>query len=261
MNGRIYDAELGRFLSADPFVQSPFKINSFNRYSYVMNNPLRYEDPTGYFWKEVKSMIDHALKSIGNVFKGDKSREMSPDFTSTKTPVQKHTEDENNLGKSDPTEINEDGYAVYRDGKVKIVEDDESDPYSSFREAKIIKAGQQITETLSVTETPVEDVDNTVDLAKSLVLEATRANPASIIAGEVIGKEVKRLTPKRYKVTYTRITEYELTEQDAVVDTRNGQTYSRGDVRVLDRTLRVRDETTFRESRPSGTPSENRKIY
>ncbi|MGF1824344.1 hypothetical protein L4D17_05035 [Vibrio splendidus] len=112
-----------------------------------------------------------------------------------------------------------------------------------------------------MTETPVEDVDNTVDLAKSLVLGATRANPASIIAGEVIGKEVKRLTPKRYKVTYTRITEYELTEQDAVVDTRNGQTYSRGGVRVLDRTLKVRDETTFRESRPSGTPSETRKIY
>jgi len=52
MNGRVYDQELGRFLSADPFVQSPFMTNSFNRYSYVMNNPLKYTDPTGFFVHE-----------------------------------------------------------------------------------------------------------------------------------------------------------------------------------------------------------------
>jgi len=52
MNGRVYEQELGRFLSADPFVQSPFMTNSFNRYSYVMNNPLKYTDPTGFFYHE-----------------------------------------------------------------------------------------------------------------------------------------------------------------------------------------------------------------
>ncbi len=49
MNGRIYDAKLGRFLQADPFVQSPSNSQSYNRYSYVMNNPLVYSDPSGYF--------------------------------------------------------------------------------------------------------------------------------------------------------------------------------------------------------------------
>jgi len=53
MNGRVYDQELGRFLSADPLIQAPFVTNSFNRYSYVMNNPLKYTDPTGFSGDDV----------------------------------------------------------------------------------------------------------------------------------------------------------------------------------------------------------------
>ena len=49
MNGRIYDAGLGRFLQADPFVQAPGNSQSWNRYTYVFNNPLSYTDPSGYF--------------------------------------------------------------------------------------------------------------------------------------------------------------------------------------------------------------------
>ncbi len=48
MNGRIYDPLLGRFLSADVIVQSPDNLLSYNRYSYVQNNPLTFKDPTGY---------------------------------------------------------------------------------------------------------------------------------------------------------------------------------------------------------------------
>ena len=49
MNGRIYDPAMGRFLQADPLIQDPYDTQSLNRYSYVMNNPLSYTDPTGYF--------------------------------------------------------------------------------------------------------------------------------------------------------------------------------------------------------------------
>ena len=49
MNGRSYDPVLGRFLQADPFVQAPKNSQSLNRYSYVLNNPLSYTDPSGYF--------------------------------------------------------------------------------------------------------------------------------------------------------------------------------------------------------------------
>ena len=50
MNGRIYDPLLGRFLSADIVVQTPGNLQSYNRYSYVMNNPLTLTDPSGFFW-------------------------------------------------------------------------------------------------------------------------------------------------------------------------------------------------------------------
>ena len=49
MGGRIYDAALGRVLQADPCVQDPTNTQSFNRYTYVFNNPLSYTDPSGYF--------------------------------------------------------------------------------------------------------------------------------------------------------------------------------------------------------------------
>lgn len=47
MNGRLYDPALGRFLSPDNYVQLPDFSQSFNRYSYCLNNPLKYTDPSG----------------------------------------------------------------------------------------------------------------------------------------------------------------------------------------------------------------------
>jgi RHS repeat-associated protein len=52
MNGRVYDPVLGRFLSADPIIQMPGNMQSYNRYSYVLNNPLSYTDPSGYSLKK-----------------------------------------------------------------------------------------------------------------------------------------------------------------------------------------------------------------
>jgi RHS repeat-associated protein len=50
MNGRIYDPVIGRFISADPFIQAPGFTLSYNRYAYVGNNPLVLTDPSGYWW-------------------------------------------------------------------------------------------------------------------------------------------------------------------------------------------------------------------
>jgi RHS repeat-associated protein len=50
MNGRVYDPLIGRFMSADPFIQAPGNLQSYNRYAYVMNNPLAFTDPSGYSW-------------------------------------------------------------------------------------------------------------------------------------------------------------------------------------------------------------------
>jgi len=47
MNGRVYDANIARFLSPDPMLQAPNNALNYNRYSYCMNNPLLYTDPSG----------------------------------------------------------------------------------------------------------------------------------------------------------------------------------------------------------------------
>jgi RHS repeat-associated protein len=64
MNGRIYDPTLGRFLQADPFIQAPKNSQSHNRYAYVMNNPMSYTDPSGYFFKSLKKFVKKWGKMI-----------------------------------------------------------------------------------------------------------------------------------------------------------------------------------------------------
>lgn len=48
MNGRAQDPVLGRFMSADPYIPDPTNTQSFNRLSYVRNNPLSLVDPSGF---------------------------------------------------------------------------------------------------------------------------------------------------------------------------------------------------------------------
>ena len=47
MNGRIYDSELGRFVQADSQIEQD-ATQGLNRYTYVLNNPLSYTDPSGH---------------------------------------------------------------------------------------------------------------------------------------------------------------------------------------------------------------------
>jgi len=47
---RFYSSGLGRFVSADSIIPDPKNPQALNRYSYVLNNPLRFNDPTGHFY-------------------------------------------------------------------------------------------------------------------------------------------------------------------------------------------------------------------
>lgn len=47
MNGRVYDPVLGQFIQPDNYVQLPEYAGSYNSFSYALNNPLMYTDPSG----------------------------------------------------------------------------------------------------------------------------------------------------------------------------------------------------------------------
>ena len=47
-NARYYNPRLGRFISADSIVPEPGNPQALNRYSYVNNSPVRYDDPSGH---------------------------------------------------------------------------------------------------------------------------------------------------------------------------------------------------------------------
>jgi RHS repeat-associated protein len=43
---RLYNADIGRFISADSIGVAPGNPQTLNRYSYVLNNPVNHADPT-----------------------------------------------------------------------------------------------------------------------------------------------------------------------------------------------------------------------
>jgi pyocin large subunit-like protein len=67
MNGRMYDALLGRMLSPDRYVQDATSTQAYNRYSYVMNNPLKYTDPSG--WIAYNKQREHAIEPDPNNYR------------------------------------------------------------------------------------------------------------------------------------------------------------------------------------------------
>jgi RHS repeat-associated protein len=82
MNGRIYDAKIGRFMQADSVIQDPTSVASLNRYSYCWNNPLNATDPSGFvstfnkirhgwwiheYWSK-HAPIMHVVSQIGLAF-------------------------------------------------------------------------------------------------------------------------------------------------------------------------------------------------
>ncbi|WP_192879403.1 RHS repeat-associated core domain-containing protein [Microbulbifer sp. A4B17] len=92
MNGRVYDYQLGRFLSPDPIILDPKNSQSLNAYSYIMNNPLWGTDPTGYYpdkgdtgqgvntrsKSEASPTDEEGIASKRSVSKGDTGRTYKP---------------------------------------------------------------------------------------------------------------------------------------------------------------------------------------
>jgi RHS repeat-associated protein len=88
---RYYGSSMGRFVTPDPLLNSgqPWNPQSWNRYAYVENNPLRYTDPTGlYKWgscsgnadeckeqqQRFRDSLDNLKKAAGELKEGSKER-------------------------------------------------------------------------------------------------------------------------------------------------------------------------------------------
>lgn len=96
---RYFSGAQGRFTSPDPLLNSgrPWDPQSWNRYSYTLNNPLRYVDPTGlYEWDSTlgATCADKALK--GGSCSGF-TKQQGKDIVSERKNIRKEL---NKLGKS-----------------------------------------------------------------------------------------------------------------------------------------------------------------
>jgi RHS repeat-associated protein len=73
MNGRLYDPVTGRFLNADPVIDNTGGAQGLNSYTYCLNNPLKFTDPTGYIfrrppefeWVDLSEVYYNALRISG----------------------------------------------------------------------------------------------------------------------------------------------------------------------------------------------------
>lgn len=59
MKGRYYDPALGRFTAPDPVINGLYNTQGYNRFSYVLNNPLTFTDPTGLYVDLGEPGMDH----------------------------------------------------------------------------------------------------------------------------------------------------------------------------------------------------------
>jgi RHS repeat-associated protein len=74
-NARLYDPIMSRFITPDTIVPDPYNPQSLNRYSYCLNNPLKYTDPSGHFWgwaeefwNSLKGLLGSTWQEITDAF-------------------------------------------------------------------------------------------------------------------------------------------------------------------------------------------------
>jgi hypothetical protein len=93
MNARVYDPDIGRFLSPDPTVPYAHNPQSFNRYSYAMNNPLNRVDLDGFADNEAQSQsqgVDYSLTGSSKAPEGADTKGSGTSMSATEPSTSKN---------------------------------------------------------------------------------------------------------------------------------------------------------------------------
>ncbi len=66
---RFYSPSLMRFHQPDSIIPDPANPQAFNRFGYVLNNPIRYNDPTGHCPNDVLFIACIATQAVSQILK------------------------------------------------------------------------------------------------------------------------------------------------------------------------------------------------
>ena len=69
-NARWIDTSAGMVTSPNSLTPNPFNPQALNRYGYVLNNPLRYTDPTGHRIRGREESNQHSSLRLGRIWSG-----------------------------------------------------------------------------------------------------------------------------------------------------------------------------------------------
>ncbi|MFA0570676.1 RHS repeat-associated core domain-containing protein [Vibrio gallaecicus] len=86
MGGRVYDPNLRRFISPDPIINDRTTFNSYNLYSYVFNNPMKYTDPSGFVAAEAAVDNSGSGSDISTDTLGSDDQSSDMDAQGSETP-------------------------------------------------------------------------------------------------------------------------------------------------------------------------------
>jgi hypothetical protein len=72
-NARFYDSSLNHWVQPDTIIPNPYSSQDWNRFSYVQNNPIRYNDPSGHKYcdsedPEECTRLSNSIEDVSKVF-------------------------------------------------------------------------------------------------------------------------------------------------------------------------------------------------
>ncbi len=87
---RYYSPYLAKFIQPDTVIQDPYNPQNLNRYSYALNNPYKYNDPSGNYFETVLDIgfvVWDVVDIAKNPLDADNWISLGLDLVSTATPV------------------------------------------------------------------------------------------------------------------------------------------------------------------------------